>query len=907
MNIQMSFLIYRSAIFLTLLFYLCGFSRYNQVSVYFKNFVRHSEGDYCEHQPPEATFTAYLNNDPSRILVENAPRWEPGGDPNITGMGVFGVELGNFANPPLMVGDSVFFRFTCNASGQQGILSAYVFAIPWPYFPSTLHLYPRNLPGTPQNVQLSFNGQNQRLISWDSQSGVHYLVYRRALTDTVFNGQSRMLYRRLADDVMGGSFIDTCTAAEAHGYIVIPKKNGTFGSHSAEVVDFPSPPQSVEAAVAYSNPLTVAITWIQPGDTSQFRYRIYRARSPGVPLDSAHFLGESTRFFYLDSLIMADSTYYYRVVTVNGVGIPGPPSEEVSVTAVPFANGQPDLDVRFISRSPKYPRYAIIYDPPGYNPRPRPGTQNWKHYPDPGELITYTAVVVNSGGGTVEGFQLYWEVNGQVVQSEDYGFLFPRQRMESRFLLPWNVPADTIRCWVQPIPAVNEISTLNNQVSIRSDALSFHFHAEENILHLFETHQNPMGSYSFEDWAQVQLAKMNQFFREAVYPPYAPGGVPEWVFLDTVSYYSNGALPAGGTHAPSSIWWDGQWGFTGDPDAINYFKNIVLGQQNGMDWALLHELGHQIGLIDLYNLDVQESEFQVIEPRTGQKPPLTPVAWDVLYYCSRSNYLMHTNFQNGLSDHSAGGLMRNLGKRRGYYGDYLADIPVENTLQIKYPDGTPVSDADIWIFQQQDNIIPNVPKFRGQTDSQGFYTFPHVTDSAYAGGIPVQNPFSTVYSPHPHVVGTNSVLFIRVAKGDSVGYRFTDICDFNVAYWSGDTAGAIFSIKINDWYNMPATGLDEESSNVPDEFALFGNYPNPFNSTTVIRYHLAVKSTVKLVVYDILGRRVRTLVEDNQPAGKYTASWDGLDDQGVPVSSGIYFYRLNANKFSQIRKMLLVQ
>ncbi|NIX01343.1 MAG: T9SS type A sorting domain-containing protein [Phycisphaerae bacterium] len=400
---------------------------------------------------------------------------------------------------------------------------------------------------------------------------------------------------------------------------------------------------------------------------------------------------------------------------------------------------------------------------------------------------------------------------------------------------------------------------------------------------------------------------MKTFFAQAQYPNVTPNGVPEAVFLDTVVYYDNGQLPSGGTHAPASLLWDGQWGFTGDPNAINYFRNIVLGQNNGMDWALLHELGHQLGLIDLYNQDVQESELQVVEPRTGQRPPLQPVAWDVLYYSSRQPYLMHTNFQAGLSDHSAGGLMRNLSQRRGYFGDYLADIPDDNTLIIERPNGNRVGNADIWVYQQQDNTVPNIPKFRGQTDSVGAYLFPHTTDSLYEGGISVANPFSTIYSPSPHVVGTNSVLFVRVAKGDSVGYGFIDVCDFNVAYWAGHQNSASYTLTISQWFHMPATGIDDKSNVVPKTYELFQNYPNPFNPSTQIKYQLPRPSQVRLVIYNVLGEKIHTLVDTKQSAGVYSVTWDGRSESGVAQGSGVYIYRLTAADKVFVRKALLIK
>lgn len=93
----------------------------------------------------------------------------------------------------------------------------------------------------------------------------------------------------------------------------------------------------------------------------------------------------------------------------------------------------------------------------------------------------------------------------------------------------------------------------------------------------------------------------------------------------------------------------------------------------------------------------------------------------------------------------------------------------------------------------------------------------------------------------------------------------------------------------------------------PDLIYLEGNYPNPFNSTTIIRYSLSVNRLITLKIYDILGRRVRTLVEERQPAGRYTVSWNGRDDAGQPLGSGIYFYRLKSGNRQLTRRMLLMK
>lgn len=88
---------------------------------------------------------------------------------------------------------------------------------------------------------------------------------------------------------------------------------------------------------------------------------------------------------------------------------------------------------------------------------------------------------------------------------------------------------------------------------------------------------------------------------------------------------------------------------------------------------------------------------------------------------------------------------------------------------------------------------------------------------------------------------------------------------------------------------------------------LFQNYPNPFNPTTTIKYTMAGEGNVVLVVYNVTGQRVRTLVNESKPAGTYTAVWDGRNDGGRSVATGIYFYRLRAGSFSEVRKMILLR
>jgi M6 family metalloprotease-like protein len=103
------------------------------------------------------------------------------------------------------------------------------------------------------------------------------------------------------------------------------------------------------------------------------------------------------------------------------------------------------------------------------------------------------------------------------------------------------------------------------------------------------------------------------------------------------------------------------------------------------------------------------------------------------------------------------------------------------------------------------------------------------------------------------------------------------------------------------------TGGVTAAGATPHQNALLPAYPNPFNPETTIRYELAARSHVSLRVYDVSGAVVRTLVDESKAAGSYTLTWNGRDNHGSPVSSGVYFYRITAGSFSDVRKMTLLK
>ncbi len=103
------------------------------------------------------------------------------------------------------------------------------------------------------------------------------------------------------------------------------------------------------------------------------------------------------------------------------------------------------------------------------------------------------------------------------------------------------------------------------------------------------------------------------------------------------------------------------------------------------------------------------------------------------------------------------------------------------------------------------------------------------------------------------------------------------------------------------------TDIQDDGNQLPSEFSLAQNYPNPFNPTTMIKFEIPRTSEVELVVYDILGQKVQTVVSETMEAGTHEAIWNGADDNGNEVASGMYFYKLTAGDHTQLKRMTLIR
>jgi len=183
---------------------------------------------------------------------------------------------------------------------------------------------------------------------------------------------------------------------------------------------------------------------------------------------------------------------------------------------------------------------------------------------------------------------------------------------------------------------------------------------------------------------------------------------------------------------------------------------------------------------------------------------------------------------------------------------------------------------------QQDSVVTIYP-LMNDTDPDGdSLTIAQIGDIGTSGMLVINS-------------GDSSITYLpTIGFSGSVGFFYV-ISDGN-----GGMDDALITITVT-----PKSAVMDQ--NVPSIYALFQNFPNPFNPVTTISYALPKKSRVILRIFSITGSEIRTLIDEEKSAGSYKAIWDARDRFGRSVGSGIYFYQLNAGTFTERRKMLLVR
>ena len=145
----------------------------------------------------------------------------------------------------------------------------------------------------------------------------------------------------------------------------------------------------------------------------------------------------------------------------------------------------------------------------------------------------------------------------------------------------------------------------------------------------------------------------------------------------------------------------------------------------------------------------------------------------------------------------------------------------------------------------------------------------------------------------------SNVLIMTSMFDEALSLSEENKCAIHTSFSSNDT-------WIYDWSNFCAlTNVDDLI--LPQNFVLHQNYPNPFNPTTQIRYDLPKNSYVSITIYDLMGKRIKSLFSIKQDAGYKSVHWNATNDLGHSVSAGMYIYTIQAGEFRQTRKMVLLK
>ena len=126
-------------------------------------------------------------------------------------------------------------------------------------------------------------------------------------------------------------------------------------------------------------------------------------------------------------------------------------------------------------------------------------------------------------------------------------------------------------------------------------------------------------------------------------------------------------------------------------------------------------------------------------------------------------------------------------------------------------------------------------------------------------------------------------------------------------YWIPGITWDVDSIFGETFTEVIELNVGENPNRIPTKFHLYPAFPNPFNPITTLRYELPENGLVNIIIYDMLGKQVKTLINQTQDAGYRSVIWDATNDYGKPVSAGIYLYQIQAGEYMQTKKMVLLK
>jgi hypothetical protein len=557
---------------------------------------------------------------------------------------------------------------------------------------------------------------------------------------------------------------------------------GILSSELNSTVDVVLAPPSCQSAIALNN--AVLIRWKPiPNPGNQFRYyAIYRytqsfSSVSGLPLIG--IVSNVNTNTYLDTTAVNGTHYYYAVTTVSSTG-----DEMTTINSVgprtPY--DETDLQIVSISRTPRYQRFCADYtyynisEPSGFGPyifsaaTGLCGGQNagTRHGPETGEPVIYTATVRNRGTNLYSGnLTGTWRVDGAIVsQPSSIVWLAPGSTTTFTYLMNWDNQPHELRFSVD----VSDARPGNNELISNTLAVGFLTYIDVSFIENFREVYSPQypGALTDDiiDWLNNHMSRFNEMFTDAN-------------CLKRVHYDVLEVLDDCAPDPPVAIFPFRYHASDGDPRSTGWYR-----AEEDIDYGLPHEMGHQLGLIDIYQLDFGSNRNLV--SGLGFNGP---------------DGLMR-NCRPFLSEHSALAMNHWLYDAHGYYGQYLYCIPSSLKLRILDRGGEPLRGATIKMYQYcerpgEGKIITTQIKAQGITDANGIFTLPNVAINPFivpaigTGDELHDNPFGYVA-----VLGTNGVLHFRIEYDGDIDYTWLDITEVNVAYWKGYTGTAVFDKRV---------------------------------------------------------------------------------------------------------------
>ena len=485
-----------------------------------------------------------------------------------------------------------------------------------------------------------------------------------------------------------------------------------------------------------------------------------------------------------------------RVEAQDIASLPSPTAPPVASLGDPASPQTPagvDLDVTFISRDPIYYMYCVEY--PDDLPQLCPGHADDQHWPEEGELVTFTAHVVNKGTSASPAFDYEWAIDDTVVLTGTLPGLASGAETTSTYQWVWahQMEGDKVlddhdvSFRADPQNLVAETYESNNSIKDRTNALSFILTITAEMYAEYNMPVDPIYPYSAEDWLQKQIAMINTNLAAAVYPA-TPEGATVRVRIDTIQIAESNPEP--------DFHHDGGWFIDRD---LRAGASAYYDPATDIDWGLVHELAHQMGLIDLYASNIYQTSVYVLnqngrQTNFGFEWPRGGImgGGDIYPY----------NDWNMYDSHTAGGLSSNYGYRNGYYGVYQYDIPLQNNFLVLDSAGNPAPGVTVTLYQRTPGLwdwtghtgLDNTPEISGTTDDAGIFPLPNRPAGGGAvteiGHVLHDNPFGKI-----DFIGGNNRFLVKLSQGAHEEFFWLDVTAFNLAYWLGDTAEHTFVLN----------------------------------------------------------------------------------------------------------------